>query len=86
MVTVSKGHTSAAPHCRCSHKSISTEVRFFVPRYLVKPELSAIQSPFTSNDHHLKTANVSVIDKCNRFDIRVLESLYIHKTKSHLNN
>ena len=55
-------------------------------RHLAKPELSAIRSQCTINDHPLKAANFSVIDKCNRLDISVLESLNIHRTKSHLSN
>ena len=63
------------------HKHKDTSYR--PNRHLAKVELSAIRSHYTSNGHPLKSANFSVIDKCN---IRVLESLYIHKTIQHLNN
>ena len=66
------------------HKHKGTSFR--TNRHLAKPELSAIRSHCTSNDHPLKSANFSVIDKCNKLDIRVLESLYIHRTKPDLNN
>ena len=55
-------------------------------RHLAKRELSAIRSHCTSNDHPLDSANYSIIDKCNRRDIRVLESVCMHKTVPHSNN
>ena len=66
------------------HKHKGTSFR--TNRHLSKPAFSEIRSHCTSNDNPLKSANSSVIDKCNRLDIRVLESLYIYKTKPHLNN
>ena len=87
-------------NCNCCQQSYigSSLLQMFVRVYkhkdtsfrtnilLAKPELSAIRSHCYIHDHPFKSTNFSVIDKCNTSDLRILESLHIHKSRPHLNN
>ena len=64
------------------HKHKGTSFR--TNRYLTNPEESAIRAHCHNKDHLLKTSNFSIIGRCNRTDVKLLESLHIIRLK--LNN
>ena len=77
------GNTSLQMFMRM-HKHKGTSFR--TNRLLSNPEESAIRSHCYKKDHLFKFSNFSIIDRCNKEDLKLLESLYTHKLQPSLNN
>ena len=66
----------------CEHKGISPRTK----KPYVNPPHSNIREHSLSCDHPIISDNFSVLAKCPTFDLRLLESIYIHKLSPNLNN
>ena len=66
----------------CEHKGISPRTK----KPYVNPPHSNIREYSLSCDHPIISDNFSVLAKCPTFDLRLLESIYIHKLSPNLNN
>ena len=66
----------------CEHKGISPRTK---KRY-VNPPHSNIREHSLSCDHPIISDNFSVLAKCPTFDLRLLESIYIHKLSPNYNH
>ena len=56
-------------------------------RPLSKPPQSSIRAHSDTHDHRLKLSNFSALMSChNSNDLGILESMFIHKLKSQLND
>ena len=65
-------------NCRVAeHMHIS--VRSRLP--LSNPNYSAILEHQTNSKHSFNSSNFTILNKSNKSDLRILESLYTHKTK-----
>ena len=66
----------------CEHKGITLRTK--------KPYVNRLHSNIRENslscDHPIISDNFSVLIKCLTFDLRLLESIYIHKLSPNLNN
>ena len=54
--------------------------------YLTCPENSKILEHSLNSGHPVVENDFKILDYCDNFDIRILESLYIHKLKPSLND
>ena len=52
---------------------------FRTDRLLTSPEFSNIRNHAHENNHPIRDCNFKILDTCNSFDLRLLESIYIHK-------
>ena len=59
---------------------------FRTDQLLTSPEFSNIRNHAHENNHPIHDCNFKILDTCNSFDLRLLESIYIHKKKSSLND
>ena len=66
----------------CEHKGISP--RTSMP--FSNPPFSNIREHALSFDHPIKVDNFSVLARCPSHDLRLLESIFIHKFSPNLNN
>ena len=66
----------------CEHKRISP--RTSMP--FSNPPFSNIREHALSYDHPIKVDNFSVLARCPSHDLRLLESIFIHKFSPNLNN
>ena len=66
----------------CEHKGISP--RTSMP--FSNPPFSNIREHALSFDHPIKVDNFSVLARCHSHDLRLLESIFIHKFSPNLNN
>ena len=66
----------------CEHKGIS----FRTNRPLSNPSHSNIRQHAFNCDHPILTSNFSLLSKCPSNDLKLLESIYIHKIVPSLNN
>ena len=66
----------------CEHKGISP--RTSMP--FSNPPFSNIREHALSFDHPIKVDNFSVLTRCPSHDLRLLESIFIHKFSPNLNN
>ena len=66
----------------CEHKGISPRTN--MP--FSNPPLSNIREHALSFDHPIKVDNFSVLARCPSHDLRLLESIFIHKFSPNLNN
>ena len=59
---------------------------FRTGQLLASPEFSNIRNHAFESDHPILDDNFIIIDTCDSFDLRLLESIYIHKKKPYLND
>ena len=59
---------------------------FRTDQLLTSPEFSNIRNHAHENNHPIHDCNFKILDTCNSFDLRLLESIYIHKKKPSLND
>ena len=80
---MSQGSSIRQLNCRVAeHMNVS--VRTLLPT--TSPNYSAIMEHHTTTKHSFNQSNFTILSKSNKNDLRVLESLYIHKLKPSLNN
>ena len=76
------GETQKQLKCRIlQHQGLS----FRTGNPLINPPFSSIRDHSLNCNHPIKTGNFSILKHCNNFDIRILESLFIHKYSPNLN-
>ena len=63
---------------------MNVSVRSNLP--ISNPNYSAIMEHHTNTKHNLNPSNFTILSTSNKIDLRMLESLYIHKMKPSLNN
>ena len=66
----------------CEHKGISPVQM----SRLQIPPFSNIREHALNCNHPFKIDNFSVLDRCHDYDLRLLESIFIHKLSPNLNN
>ena len=66
----------------CEHKGISPRTN--VP--FANPPFSNIREHALNCNHPIKIDNFSVLARCQDYDLRLLESIFIHKLSPNLNN
>ena len=66
----------------CQHKGIS----FRTGKTLSTMSLSKIRENAIEKNHPIKEINFKILDSCNRNQLRLLESIYIHQQNSNLND
>ena len=77
------GETLKQLHVRISqHKGISYRTN----RPLSSPSHSSIREHAYDSDHPIKTEYFQLLSQSNQFDIKILESIYIHKHNPGLND
>ena len=59
---------------------------FRTGQLLASPEFSNIRNHAFETDHPILDDNFKILDTCDPFDLRLLESIYIHKKKPSLND
>ena len=59
---------------------------FRTGQLLATPEFSYIRNHAFEIDHPILDDNLKILDTCDSFDLRLLESIYIHKKKTFLND
>ena len=59
---------------------------FRTDQLLTSPEFSNVRNHAHENNHPIRDCNFKILDTCNSFDLRLLESIYIHKKKPSLND
>ena len=59
---------------------------FRTDQLLTPPEFSNIRNHAHENNYPIHDCNFKILDTCNSFDLRLLESIYIHKKKPSLND
>ena len=66
----------------CDHKGISSRTG----RPLTKPENSRILEHFNSTNHGISLSDFKILKTCKTLDLKVTESVCIHRFKPDLNN
>ena len=70
-------------NCRVAeHMNISVRSRLPISN----PNYSSIMEHHTNTKHNFDSSNFTILNKSNKYDLRMLESLYIHRIKPSLNN
>ena len=59
---------------------------FRTGQLLASPEFSNIRNHDFESDHPILDDNFKILDTCDSFDLRLLESIYIHKKKPYLSD
>ena len=59
---------------------------FRTDQLLTSPEFSNIRNHAHENNHSIRDCNFKILDMCNSFDLKLLESIYVHKKKPSLND
>ena len=77
------GETNRHLHTRIAeHRGVSSRTG----KLLTSPPNSNIRDHLVSSDHPIIAENFEIIATANKYDIRIVESILIHKTKPTLND
>ena len=77
------GETLKQLHVRiCQHKGIS----FRTNRPINSPSHSSYRDYSLNNNHPIRSENFQILSRSNQHDIKILESIYIHKFNPDLND
>ena len=71
---------------KCAYHNIKLGRSYRTGNYLTFPENSKILEHSLNSGHPAVEKDFKILDFCDNFDIRTLESLYIHKLKPSLND